>query len=71
MDLFGRNVTTYNVVAAMCKHRRAQSDMAVYKRSSAMTRIVERRAFNERLSLKFHGYNHRGWGEIVILCFLL
>ena len=49
MDLFGQNVAFYNVVDALCMHRRSQSDMAFHKGVSAMTCIVERRAFNERL----------------------
>ena len=49
MDLFGQNVATYNVVDAMCLHRRSQSDMAFRRGVSEMTCIVERWAFNERL----------------------
>ena len=63
MDLLGQNVAFYDVVDAMCMHRRAQSDMAIYKRKSAMTCIVERRAFNSRLyAMKSH-YN----AEFIVL----
>ena len=49
MDLFEQNVAIYNVVDAMCLHRRSQNDMEFRRGVSAMTCIVERRAFNERL----------------------
>ena len=60
MDLVGRNVAVYNVVDAMCK---SQSDVAFYKRISAMTCIIERRAFNERL------YVMKSWyvAEVIVL----
>ena len=51
MDLFRRNFARCNVVAAMCMHRRAQSDMAFYKRVSAMTCTVERRAINDSMNV--------------------
>ena len=49
MDLFVHYVAVPNVADAMCLHRRSQSDTAFRRGVSAMTCIVERRAFNERL----------------------
>ena len=65
MDLFGRNVTINNVVAAMWLM--SQSDMAFYKRVSAMTSIVERRAFNERLYAMKSQYYHWYAAEFNVL----
>ena len=67
MDLFGQNVAVYNVVAAVYMHHRVQSDMAFYKRVSAMTRTGERRVFYEHLHAMKSQYYHWYAAEFNVL----